>query len=249
MNTSIPPSSKNTSLFRALIIDDERLARRDLAAQLEECPAVELVGEAADLSRAIALVDQLSPDLIFLDIQLGDGSGFDLLPHLPVTVRTIFVTAYDHYAIRAFEVNAVDYLLKPVNLVRLHEAIERLNAPPPSPPALTSDDRLYVPVGNQSGFIDVKTIRRVSATGNYTIAHTTDGRHFTIKQSLHEWERRLPSEIFLRVSRSEMIQIALIERIMPGIDHHYEIKIKDDPVPVIATRRVFFELKERIAHL
>ncbi len=236
-----PPPS-----FRAIIVDDERLARRDLAVQLSECPSVELIGEAADLAQAIALTRQLNPDLVFLDIQLGDRSGFDLLPQLPETVRVIFVTAFDQYAVRAFEVNAVDYLLKPVNVERLKSAVERLSASPPSPLPLEAHDRFYIPVGNQCGFIEVRTIRRITATGNYTLVQTIDGQKFTVKQSLQEWERRLPPESFTRVSRSEMIQTTLIERIMPGVDHHYEIKLKGDPAPVLTNRRTFHTLQTLI---
>jgi two-component system LytT family response regulator len=116
------------SQLRALVIDDERLARRELCALLRAHEAIEVVGEAASASQALELIATLRPDVLFLDVQLNPGTGFDLLEHIAHPVRTVFVTAFDAFALRAFEVNALDYLLKPINPQRLAQAVERLTA-------------------------------------------------------------------------------------------------------------------------
>src|SRR5262245_41158698 len=121
---------KNT--LRAVIIDDERLARNEMRSLLAEHPQVEVVAEAADVASGVAMLNAHHPDVLFLDIKLGRESGFDLLERLGSTPKVVFITAYDQYALRAFEINALDYLLKPVNPVRLKKTIRRLtgNAPP-----------------------------------------------------------------------------------------------------------------------
>src|SRR4051812_17069539 len=111
---------------RTVLVEDERLARRDLARHLSAFPSIEIVGEAATAAEAAAALTQLRPDLVFLDVQLPDKSGFDVLATLPLDSKVIFVTAFERYALRAFKVNALDYLLKPVEHERLAEALERL---------------------------------------------------------------------------------------------------------------------------
>jgi two-component system LytT family response regulator len=118
------------NIFKAVIVDDERLARKELSLLLSEYPNIEIVGEAASVSKAQDLIAKLNPDLIFLDIQMPGESGFDLINTISTSAQIIFVTAFDEYAIRAFEINALDYLLKPVNPSRLKEAISRLDSKP-----------------------------------------------------------------------------------------------------------------------
>lgn len=239
---------------RAVIVDDERLARRDLATHLEDFPFVEVVGEAASAEEAERLLGQLNPDLVFLDIRLPDSSGFDLLERLPAAPRIIFVTAFETYAMRAFEVNAIDYLLKPVESFRLGEALRRLDAPAgigrksESSAPLVLADHYYAAVGNFRGFIAVRTIRRLVADGNYTVIHTTDGRRFEIKQSLQEWERRLPAEAFARINRNEIVKISLISRLMPATTGGYQVELAGETEPLQVSRRALAGLRERLIH-
>jgi two-component system LytT family response regulator len=164
--------------FRALVIDDERLARKDLIALLGAHDQVTVVGEAEDVPSAINTIQALNPDVIFLDIQMPGDSGFDLLEKTEVKAHIIFVTAYDEYAIRAFEVNALDYLLKPVNPERLAKALEKLELQEREPRAeirkLNYDDRLFLMVGRSFKFLPVNAIlnmnfvERVETWFNYS---------------------------------------------------------------------------------
>jgi two-component system LytT family response regulator len=239
--------------YRTILVEDERLARRDLARHLAAFPAVEIVGEAESAAGAETLVAQARPELIFLDVQLPDRSGFDLLSSLPVGLKVIFVTAFERYALRAFRVNALDYLLKPVEHERLAEALQRLeprsDLPAEAPPPLALQDRYYAAVGNFRGFIAVRTIRRLEGAGNYSVVHTTDGRNFQVKQSLHTWERRLPAEHFMRISRNEIVQLGLIARLMPGLQDGFELELTGETVARAVSRPACAELRRRMTQL
>jgi two-component system LytT family response regulator len=232
-------------------VEDERLARRDLARHLGAFPAIQIAGEAESAAQATALILRLKPDLVFLDVQLPDRSGFDLLATLPLGPKIIFVTAFERYALRAFKVNALDYLLKPVEYERLAEALQRLNpasaAPTAAPEVLTMADRYYAAIGNFRGFIAVRTIRRLEGEGNYSVVHTTDGRSFEVKQSLQTWERRLPAESFARISRNEIVQMGLIARLMPGVHEGYQLELTGEAAPRPVSRRAFAQLRLRFS--
>ncbi len=241
---------------RAVIVDDERLARRDLATQLAAFPEIEIVGQAATAAEAEQVLARLRPDVVFLDVQLPDVSGFDLLARLPAAPRIIFVTAHERYAVRAFKVNALDYLLKPVETAQLAEALRRLTPSPRTTPGRDSappfvlGDHCYAACGNFRGFVAIRTIRRVVAEGNYTAIHTTEGRQFEIKQSLQVWERRLPPESFARINRNEIVQVSLISRLMPApSEGGYEIELTGETEPRRVSRRALVLLRERFSHL
>lgn len=237
--------------YRTVLVEDERLARRDLARHLAAFPSIEIVGEAATAAEAAIMLTQLRPDLVFLDVQLPDKSGFDLLATLPLGPKIIFVTAFERYALRAFKINALDYLLKPVEHERLAEALQRLEpkveAAGEANTPLALDDRYYAAIGNFRGFIAVRTIRRLEGEGNYSVIHTTDGRRFEVKQSLQAWERRLPVENFVRISRNEIVQVALIARLMPAVQNGYEIELTGEPEARPVSRRALALLRQRFS--
>jgi two-component system LytT family response regulator len=172
--------------FNALIVDDERLARKDLISLLGPYGQVSVIGEADSVPSAVKAIQKLNPDVIFLDIQMPGDSGFDLLEKTDIEAHIIFVTAYDEHAIRAFEVNALDYLLKPVNPDRLAKALEKLELQEQEAPArirkLNYDDRLFLLLGKHYKFLKVKTILNIMAAGDYSEVLTSDGnKSLTLK--------------------------------------------------------------------
>ena len=191
-------------LIRAVIVEDELPAREHLIYMLNAHPNVQIVGQAGDVDSALKLCVSELPDLIFLDVSLPRGSGFDLLPNLTGSPSIIFITASDHHAIKAFEVNALDYLLKPVHPERLAQALSRVIAPErgPSPENMIalSDDRSV-------RFVSLKSITHIEAVDNYTNVHLLNGLPSFIRRPMAGWEKLLPSDQFLRVDRSLIVRL------------------------------------------
>ncbi len=202
--------------MKAMVIDDEPVARREMRRLLEAHPEIEVVGEADGASSALDLIAEMRPDLLFLDIQMPGASGFDLLDSIPAPVPAIiFCTAYDVHALRAFEVNAVDYLLKPVDPARLSQALLRLtsrNTPPAVEPAgerLLESDRVLLKSESRSWFANVRSIWLMTADGNYTHVHF-DNHRVLLNRSLQSLERRLPQSLFFRASRSQIVNLKAV---------------------------------------
>lgn len=212
-----------TATWRALLVDDERLARKRLTALLAAHPEVKVVGEARDLAAARALVDELAPDLVFLDIQLSPGNGFDLLPHLPAGTEVIFVTAYDTFAVRAFEANALDYLLKPVLPARLATSLQRLRRPQPpagsredeeasSSRRLGQEDQLVLRDGRIWHRVEVSKVVAILGEGSYTRLLIAEGGSILTLKTMAHWSDVLPENAFARLSRSVSVNLARVRR-------------------------------------
>ena len=206
-------------MHRAFLIDDERLARSDLRALLSSRSDVEIVGEADCLQDAIRGIQESKPDLLFLDIQLHGETGFDLFDRMEVSQRVVFVTAYDAFAIRAFEVNALDYLLKPVRTRRLDETIRRLMSAPEqrleSGSALRYEDRMILSLDGVQRCIEVSEVVCIRAAGDYSELYATSGGSGLVLCSMKEWEERLPTSQFARIHRSTIVNLSHIDRIEP----------------------------------
>ena len=160
--------------MKAIIVDDERLARKELIKLLEDFPEVEILGEAANADEAYELITQLNPDLLFLDIQMPGKTGFELLEMLDSVPKVIFTTAYDEYALKAFEVNALDYVLKPVQMERLQESLLKVKPEEKSADAeevgerkLNLDDQVFVKDGDKCWFVRLSDVRYFESDGNY----------------------------------------------------------------------------------
>ena len=234
----------------AIIVDDERLARKELRSLLIGFKEISVIGEAEDLSKAVGLIENEKPDVVFLDIQLRQENGFDLLEKVEQTFKLIFVTAFDEFAIRAFEINALDYLLKPVNPERLATAVERLFDDEETKNQtelrkLEIDDRLLLEVNERSYFLQISEISHISASGDYTEVFTSDGKKSLIEKPLREWEERLPEKLFTRIHRSTIININKIEKIETLFNRTMEVSLQNFTGIFSVSRRNTTKLKEK----
>lgn len=236
--------------YRAIIVDDEELARSDLKALLAQIPSVEVIGEAENIRTAKEAIEKLNPDLIFLDIQFPGESGFELLEKIETPAKIIFVTAFDEFAIRAFEVNAQDYLLKPVNPERLKLTLEHLETDQPiaEPKMLpfNYDDSIFLELNNRYYFLKVNTIVIITSAGNYSEIVTIRGLNGLTSKSMREWEGRLPKNSFARIHRSTIINLEFVEKIEQWFNYSYRVYLKGLDKPVIMSRRYASKIKERM---
>ncbi|MEZ4416106.1 MAG: LytTR family DNA-binding domain-containing protein [Gemmatimonadota bacterium] len=231
----------------AVVVEDERLPREELCAMLG-AEGIEVVGQAATVDEAVRIIGAKRPDLVFLDIQLGRESAFDVLEHSDEPFDVIFVTAYDQHAVRAFEVNALDYLLKPVNPERLREALGRLESEeaitgPDALESLAPDDRLFLKVGSKWRFLRIDTIRVIEASGDFTRVRLLDGADLLIGKSLREWEARLPDRLFVRIHRSTIVNLDQVRRIDEWFNRTFQVHMEGIPEPYAMSRRYAARLK------
>jgi two-component system LytT family response regulator len=237
--------------WNAVIVDDERLARNKLRSLLAQHPQIRLVGEADGVDSAIETIERTRPDVVFLDIQMPGKSGFELVNRVNLRLKIIFVTAFDEYAIRAFEVNALDYLLKPVNPERLAKAIERLAAPPAAPEnssrPLEYDDFLFLPFGDSSRFLRVRDIKLIRAADVYSEIGAAGGEKTLVLKPLNEWEERLPEKHFARIHRSTIINIEFVERVEKSFNYSFEVYLRDTGEPFTMSRRYATRLKDKMS--
>lgn len=214
---------------QVLIIDDERLARKELNLLLKDFQELSVVGEAANADEGITLIEQLKPDLIFLDIKMPGKSGFDMLEELHLEPSVIFTTAYDQYAIKAFEFNALDYLLKPIQKERLGQALERVMQaeellPEPETPEPYLD-HLFLKDGDKCFFVDLETISLFASYGNYVRVFFQE-KPVLIHRSLNQLELRLPTRDFFRANRYSIINIRHIQSIRVGIRNKLIVSLR-----------------------
>lgn len=237
-------------ICRTLIVDDEKYTRSDLRELLSVFPTIEIVGEAKNIKTAVEAIENLKPDLIFLDIQFPGETGFDLFEKTDVKAKVIFVTAYDEFAIRAFEVNACDYLLKPVNPDRLALSIKRLQENHDeivtSKQLLTNEDSIYLQMNYKYYFIRIDSIIKISAADHYTEIVTSKGLRGLTNKSLKEWEESLPNETFIQIHRSTIININFVENVERGAKYSLYIKMKNIEKPIPISRRYASQIKKRI---
>ncbi|VUD68065.1 Transcriptional regulatory protein YehT [Thalassocella blandensis] len=215
--------------MRAIIVEDSRLARQGLKKQLLEHPVVEVVGEAENADDAIEIIQHHNPDVLFLDIHMPGKDGFEMLLDLPYCPRIIFTTAYMEYAIRSFDFNTVDYLLKPIRPERLAVAIEKLMVSQDkavfNEDKLNEDSQIFVKDGDDSFLIEIAQIRYFESCGNYTKVYFADDAPLIYK-SLSKIERRLPEAMFFRVSRQQLINLKWVDRVEEGISGGYNLTLK-----------------------
>lgn len=241
--------------MKALLVDDERLARNELRRLLAAHAGIEIVGEAVDAEDAAAKVAALKPELLFLDVQMPGADGFSLLEQLePPLPLVIFTTAYDEFAVKAFEFNALDYLLKPVDPNRLVAALEKIRPRGSAAPfeaggvathRLTPEDKVFVREGDRCWFVSVKNIRLLESEGNYTRLHFDDQKP-QLFRSLTAMEERLDARHFFRANRKQVINLAWVEGIEPWFSGGLLVKLKGG-LKVELSRRQAQEFRERMS--
>ena len=208
-------------MLKVLLVDDERLARSELKRLLDDYPDVEVIGEAANANEGLEKIEALNPDLVFLDIQMPGKSGFDMLVELEKAPHVIFVTAFDEYALKAFEVNALDYLMKPVEPKRLSDALikvrqedeaERLSYT--NRGMLSENDQVFVKDGERCWFVKLSEVRLFESVGNYAKVFFGTNKPLILK-SLNALEERLDEKTFFRANRKHIINLRMIDKIEP----------------------------------
>jgi len=233
--------------FKALVVDDERLARKGLIDLLNLTEEIEVIGEADCVPAAIEALNKLKPDVIFLDIQMPGQSGFELAEQVDFDGKIIFVTAFDEYALRAFEINALDYLMKPVSRERLENAIDRISSPQKeidhSHDRLHYDDQLFTTIGSKMQFLKINQIVLIQSDGDYTNVNLNSGTHGLVNKTMKEWEERLPDNHFVRVHRTSIINTEYIENIEKWFNYSYRATLKGIEEPVVISRRYAKKLK------
>ena len=239
--------------MKAILIDDERLARQELKNLLASYPEIQVVGEANNAETAIDSIRQLKPDVIFLDIQMPGKNGFELLEEISGVPEVVFVTAYDEYAIRAFEVNALDYLLKPVQPNRLAETVKKLLNRDAAVPAeareqsqpLNDSDQVFVKDGEKCWFVKLSDIRLFESEGNYVRVHFEKNRPLILR-SLNNLDERLNNRTFFRASRKHIINLKWVESIENWFNGGLMVKLRGGE-QVEISRRQAAKLKDMMS--
>jgi two-component system LytT family response regulator len=234
-----------------MIIDDERLARNELKKILSVYPEIEVIDEAVNIQEAIEKVEQHQPQLIFLDIQLpGNKTGFDLLEVLEYMPKVVFTTAYNEFAIKAFEFNALDYLLKPIESARLGEAIQKVKRTlekerVSKQDVLTRDDQVFVKDGERCWFVKLEEVRLFESIGNYARVYFGTNKPLILK-SLNALEERLDEKVFFRANRKHIINLQHIQKIESYLGAGLRV-ILDGGEEVEISRRQAVKFKENMS--
>ena len=235
--------------IKTLIIDDERLARKGLASLLQHIPDIEVVGEAANVDEALKQIDKLKPDLLFLDIEMPERTGFDLLEELIDVPHVVFTTAYNDFAIQAFEVNALDYILKPVSEQRLNEAIQRVRrmiTTSQSQPILNDmDEQVFIRDGEKCWFVKLADIRLIESMGNYARIYF-DTHKPLIHKTLNALDERLGGKRFFRANRQQIVNLSYVDKIESSYNGGFIIVLKDQ-TRVEISRRQSVKFKEMMS--
>lgn len=224
--------------MKALIVDDERLARKELIEMLESYDSLEIIGEAQNAEEALMMLQTQTPDVVFLDIHMPEVDGFQFLNSLDsVPFEVVFVTAYDEYALRAFQVNALDYLLKPIDQNRLNQVIERLSKQVPASrqanedttensEPLTINDRIFIKDGEKCWFVQLKDVFLFESYGNYVKVFFHDQKPLILK-SLNLIEERLDAKKFFRANRKHIVNLEYVQRVESWFNGGFMLYLKD----------------------
>lgn len=244
-------------MIKAIIIDDERLARIELKKMLADFSEIQVIAEAANAEEGIEKIDSLHPDLIFLDIQMPGKTGFDLLNELDRAPHVIFTTAYDEYALKAFEVNALDYLLKPIEPKRLADSIQKFqiteekefaenaNSLNANRSVLHEYDQVFVKDGERCWFVKLSEIRLFESVGNYAKVYFSTHKPLILK-SLNALEERLDEKVFFRANRKHIVNLRLIDKIEPYFNGGLLLELKGGE-KIEVSRRQTVKFKEMMS--
>lgn len=237
--------------MRTIVIDDERLARKELIHMLEAFDDIEIIDQAANANDALEIIKIAQPDLIFLDIQMPGKTGFELLTELDITPKVIFTTAYDEYALKAFEVNALDYLLKPIEQKRLAAAIKKLNTnykehkPSVNNDMLNENSQVFVKDGDRCWFVKLNEVRLFESIGNYAKVFFNGNKPLILK-SLNALEERLDPNFFFRANRKHIINLKMVDKIEPYFNNGLMVELKGGE-KIEISRRQAVKFKEKMS--
>lgn len=225
-------------MINTLIVDDERLARVELTQLLQAFPQINIIGEASNGNEAVEKIEELSPDLVFLDIEMPGKTGFEVLESLSVVPQIIFVTAFDEFAIKAFESSALDYVLKPVANERLEKSInkvtEKKNAS--SDEKLQKDAQIFIKDGEKCWFVKLDKVRLFESEGNYVRLYFDEHKPLILK-SLNNLELRLDDKQFFRVSRKHIINLAFVAKVDPWFNNGLRVTLNSGEKIEISRRQ------------
>lgn len=231
----------------AVIVEDSRLARNELKELLKKHPQIELVGEAENVDKAYDLINDVQPKILFLDINMPEKNGFELLEMLENVPLTIFTTAYDEYAIKSFEYNAFDYLLKPINQDRFSKTIEKVIV---TIEKETSEEKpfelhrqIFIKDGENCWLIKISEIAVFEIVGNYTRVYFEDNKPLIYK-SLNQIEAKLPEETFFRANRQQIINLHHIEKVIPWFNGKLKAVMKNSGQEIEVSRRQSYKFKD-----
>jgi len=226
--------------MRAIIVDDERLARKELRSLLSEFPNVEIIEECDNAETAITLVDELKPDVVFLDIHMPGKDGFGVLEELDYLPHVIFITAYDEYAIKAFEVNALDYILKPIQPERLKEAISKVTVRDvesvSNSEKLGLNNLVFVKDGEKCWFVKLEDVPMFESEGNYVRVYFDNHKPLILK-SLNNLANKLDEDVFFRANRKFIINLNWVESIESWFNGGLMVKLKNGEKIEISRRQ------------
>jgi two-component system LytT family response regulator len=226
--------------IKVIIVDDERSSREELKKALKSYEDFVLIGEAENADDAKDLIETKMPDLIFLDIQMPEKSGFDLLESLDNVPAVLFTTAYDQYAIQAFEVNALDYLMKPIREERFAKAIEKIRGMISLKSSLNNsvekERKIFIKDGEKRFFIQLDEIYLIESLENYTRLFF-QGKKALQRRSLRQWEEMLDENIFFRINRTEIVNIKYIQEVNTTMSGRLEVKLKTGELFEVSNRQ------------
>jgi two-component system LytT family response regulator len=224
--------------MKVAIVDDERLARNELRRLLNAHPDVDVVAEAANVADGVRAIEHMAPELVFLDIQMPDGSGFDLLAALERTPAVIFTTAYAEHAVRAFDVNALDYLLKPIEPQRLAQALQKYGGDAAAPPskAQAPDGKVFIQDGERCWFVAIEQIMLFESEGNYSRVHFDQHRPLLLR-SLNQIEARLDPNRFMRANRRQIVNLRFVAGVDPSAEGGLSLRLQGGRVVTMSRRR------------
>ncbi len=219
--------------IRVIIVDDERAARDEIKRLLDDYLDFEIIGEAKNVDDAKILIEQQHPDLLFLDIQMPEKSGFDLLESLDQVPQVVFTTAYDNYAVKAFEVSALDYLMKPIREERFAKAIEQIQSKQITPAA---EQQIFVKDGQQYHFVIWSKVYLIESMDNYARLFFDDKKVF-LKSSLNQLEKKLDDAVFFRINRAQIVNLKFVQKISAASNGRIKITLKNAEVVEMSERQ------------
>jgi two-component system LytT family response regulator len=241
--------------IKSVVVDDVDVMRATLKKVLDGFPNIEIIGEASDYESAKNLINETKPDLVFLDIDLNGLTSIDLLNEINCNPKIIFITSHPDFAIKAFELNAVDYILKPISADRLRRAIDRVtelntdfiegSAMDESQERFKADQIILLNFDSKLTFIKVQDINYIEAFGNYTKIYMNDGKLSITYNSIKNWDNRLPNDVFIQIHRSSIVNLLNVIKIEKWTNDTGRLFLKGVEKPFEISRSYFFQIKKK----